>query len=299
MEIKDMQAFYAIVEEGNISHAAQRLESAQPALSRQMKKLEMSLGTKLFERGSRRIRLTEAGRVLYSKIEHILSLVDGTVREIKEVGAGMAGTVRLGTITTSGAMLLPKLIEKYHATYPKVTFQLWEGEGARVLELLNSRVIEIGITRTMVDKNVYNSFVLPDEPLAVMMNKEKCICGSQDDEVRFAALENPPLIVPLRWQPAFVANCHKKGIEPKIVCTSDSILQDLLWTKLGIGMSILPISAGRMMQEENLVCKKLVSPEMKTQTVVAWLKNTSMSTAAKQLLKMFQEMFLQGNYAEK
>ncbi|MBQ5920576.1 MAG: LysR family transcriptional regulator, partial [Selenomonadaceae bacterium] len=55
MEIKDMQAFYAIVEEGNISHAAIRLSIAQPALSRQMKKLETSLGVQLFERGSRRI----------------------------------------------------------------------------------------------------------------------------------------------------------------------------------------------------------------------------------------------------
>ena len=54
-----MQAFYAIVEEGNISHAAMRLSVAQPALSRQMKKLEEGLGVQLFERGSRRIRLTD------------------------------------------------------------------------------------------------------------------------------------------------------------------------------------------------------------------------------------------------
>ena len=64
MEIKDMQAFYTVVEEGNISHAALRLAVAQPALSRQMKRLETSLGVQLFERGSRRIRLTEAGMTL-------------------------------------------------------------------------------------------------------------------------------------------------------------------------------------------------------------------------------------------
>ena len=100
MEIKDMRAFYAIVEEGNISHAAQRLDIAQPALSRQMKRLESSLGVQLFERGSRRIRLTDAGRVLYSRVEHILGMVDGTVREITEIGSGVAGSIQLGTITT-------------------------------------------------------------------------------------------------------------------------------------------------------------------------------------------------------
>lgn len=128
MEIKDMRAFYAIVEEGNISHAAQRLDIAQPALSRQMKRLETSLGVQLFERGSRRIRLTDAGRVLYSRVEHILGMVDGTVREITEIGSGIAGSIQLGTITTSGALLLPELISEFHRRYPQVTYQIWEAE---------------------------------------------------------------------------------------------------------------------------------------------------------------------------
>ena len=155
MEIKDMRAFYAIVEEGNISHAAQRLDIAQPALSRQMKRLETSLGVQLFERGSRRIRLTDAGRVLYSRVEHILGMVDGTVREITEIGSGIAGSIQLGTITTSGALLLPELISEFHRRYPQVTYQIWEAEGARILELLDNRVIEIAITRTQVDSKVY------------------------------------------------------------------------------------------------------------------------------------------------
>ena len=118
MEIKDMQAFYAIVEEGNISHAAIRLSIAQPALSRQMKKLESSLGVQLFERGSRRIRLTDAGMLLYSRVKHILGMVDGTLREITDIGSGMAGTIKLGTVTSSGAMLIPQLVADFHRMYP-------------------------------------------------------------------------------------------------------------------------------------------------------------------------------------
>lgn len=64
MDFRDMKNFYAIVEEGNISNAAKRLNIAQPPLSKQMKQLEDNLGVQLFERGSRRIRLTEAGHLL-------------------------------------------------------------------------------------------------------------------------------------------------------------------------------------------------------------------------------------------
>ena len=291
MEIKDMRAFYAIVEEGNISHAAQRLDIAQPALSRQMKRLETSLGVQLFERGSRRIRLTDAGKVMYARVEHILGIVDGAVREITEMGSGVAGAVRLGTITTSGAMLVPELLSEFHRRYPQVTYQIWEAEGARILELLDNRVIEIGITRTQVDAKVYESIVLPNEPLVVIMNREQEI-GKKAHEVRLSELKKVPLLVPLRWQSVFTANCKKHGFVPNIVCVSDSIVQDLLLTKMGMGMALLPVSSKTLLTDGNLIYKKLVEPEMSTHTVIAWLKNRTLSTSSAHLIRLFREMFL-------
>ena len=291
MEIKDMRAFYAIVEEGNISHAAQRLGIAQPALSRQMKRLETQLGVQLFERGSRRIRLTDAGRVLYSRVEHILGMVDGTVREITEIGAGVSGCIRLGTITTSGAMLLPELINEFHRRYPQVTFQLWEGEGTRILELLDNRVIEIGITRTQVDARVYESIVLPNEPLVAVMHRDHMI-GKDPHEVQVAELKDQPLIIPLRWQSLFTTDCRKLGFEPKILCVSDSIVQDLLLAKMGMGLAILPISSKTLLTDGDLFYKRLVNPDITTHTVVAWLKNRTLSQSAQHFLALFREMFL-------
>ena len=291
MDIKDMRAFYAIVEEGNISHAAQRLDIAQPALSRQMKRLETSLGVQLFERGSRRIRLTDAGRVMYTRVEHILGMVDGTVREITEIGSGIAGSIRLGTITTSGALLLPALISEFHSRYPNVTYQIWEAEGARILELLDNRVIEIGITRTQVDSKVYESIVLPNEPLVLIMNKEQEI-GAASDKVELKELKDQPIIIPLRWQSVFTANCKKHGFTPNIVCVSDSIVQDLLLTKMGMGMALLPVSSKTLLTDGNLIYKKLIEPEMSTHTVIAWLKNRTLSSSSEHLIRLFREMFL-------
>lgn len=291
MEIKDMRAFYAIVEEGNISHAAQRLDIAQPALSRQMKRLETSLGVQLFERGSRRIRLTDAGRVMYARVEHILGMVDGTIREITDIGSGVAGSIRLGTITTSGALLLPELISEFHSRYPNVTYQIWEADGARILELLDNRVIEIGITRTQVDAKVYESIVLPNEPLVIIMNKENEV-GEDAEHVHMAELKDVPIIIPLRWQSVFMANCRKLGFEPNVICVSDSIVQDLLLAKMGMGMAVLPVSSKTLLTDGNLVYKRLIDPEMSTHTVIAWLKNRTLSSASEHLIQLFREMFL-------
>lgn len=291
MEIKAMQEFCAIVEEGNISQAAARLSMAQPALSKQMKKLEGSLNVQLFERGSRRIRLTEAGRLLYERLQQILGMVDGTVQEIAAIGSGVAGSLTLGTVTTSGAILLPNLVKEYHQRYPKVTFQLWEGDGTHVLELLDNRVIEIGITRSQVDPKIYESITLPNEPLVMVMNKELCVCGQQQNRVSLAELAGQPLIIPLRWKSLFLAQCRQAGLTPQIVCVSDGISQNIFWTKMGIGMTLVPQSMENLLADEHLLYKRVTDPEILTLTVIAWLKNRSLSVGAQKFLQLLKEMF--------
>ena len=289
--IKDMRAFFAIVEEGNISHAAQRLGIAQPALSRQMKHLEENLHAKLFERGSRRIRLTEAGQVLYSRVESILGMVDGAVREISEIGSGTKGSIRIGTITTSGAMILPDLISEFRKMYPDVTFEIWESEGARILELLDSRLIEIAITRTQVDNLAYELLVLPNEPLVMVMNA-KNVCGANPETIRLEELRGQPLIIPLRWKSNFIAACENLGFAPKIICVSDSVVQDLLMVKMNLGAAMIPVSSKRLLTDGDLVYKRIVDPEMTTHTVVAWRRNLRLSTAAKNFIDLFKRMFM-------
>ena len=289
--IKDMRAFFAIVEEGNISHAAQRLGIAQPALSRQMKHLEENLHVKLFERGSRRIRLTEAGQVLSNRVESILGMVDGTVRELKEIGSGTKGTVRIGTITTSGAMILPDLIAQFRKIYPDVTFEIWEAEGARIIELLDSRIIEVAITRTQVDNLAYELLVLPNEPLVMVMNSEN-VCGEDDSTIRLEELKDQPLIIPLRWKSNFIAACKRLDFEPNIICVSDSIVQDLLMVKMNLGAAMIPVSSKRLLTDGDLVYKKIIEPEMTTHTVVAWRKNQTLSTACKNFIDLFKKLFV-------
>lgn len=289
--IKDMRAFFAIVEEGNISHAAQRLGIAQPALSRQMKHLEENMGVKLFERGSRRIRLTEAGQLLYGRVESILGMVDGTVREIKEIGNGSKGVIRIGTITTSGAMILPDLIAEFRKAYPDVTFEIWEAEGARIIELLDSRLIEIAITRTQVDNLTYELRVLPNEPLVMVMNSEN-ICGADDDTIKLEELKDQPLIIPLRWKSNFIAACQKLNFEPNIICVSDSIVQDLLMVKNNLGVAMIPFSGKRLLSDGDLIYKRIVEPEVTTHTVLAWRKNQTLSTACKNFIELFEKLFV-------
>ena len=186
---------------------------------------------------------------------------------------------------------IPELVEDFTKKYPLVTFQVWEGEGARMLELLDSHIIEIAITRTQVDNASYESIILPDEPLVLAMHKSFC----DDDKSEFVHiqdLKDKPLLVPLRWKTAFMSHCQKAKFEPNILSVSDSQIQNMLWTQRGIGISLVPLSARSLMRSDDIVFKHLEEAEIYTHTVVSWLKSRTLSSSCQHFIEMFRQKYV-------
>ena len=98
MDIRSLQYFITVAEELNITKAAEKLHMSQPPLSAQIKGLETELGTQLFIRGNRRLKLTECGQLLYRRAKEIISLTDKTKSEIHSMGEGMRGTISIGLV---------------------------------------------------------------------------------------------------------------------------------------------------------------------------------------------------------
>ena len=89
MNIRQLKYFLTIAEEEQITSAAKKLNISQPPLSQQLKLLEDEFGVKLLERGSRKIHLTDAGRLLRNKAEQILELTDATYKELRDFNKGI------------------------------------------------------------------------------------------------------------------------------------------------------------------------------------------------------------------
>lgn len=111
MNLKQMEYFIAIVNEGSISAAAKALHVSQPPLSAQMKLLEEELVLTLFERGSRNIILTDAGKILYERAQGILDMTGAVIQELGQMGQGLHGSLRLGMISSDS---LPKSKKTAH-----------------------------------------------------------------------------------------------------------------------------------------------------------------------------------------
>ncbi|HWU97292.1 MAG TPA: LysR family transcriptional regulator [Oxalicibacterium sp.] len=290
MDIRQLKYFMAIVEEGQISRAARRLHMAQPPLSLQLKMLEEELGVQLIERNTKSLRLTEAGHALYQRAEQILGLVDTTTKEIREFDQGLRGTLAIGSPPGIGHLYMPPRIAEFHATYPDVNFQWREGNTYRVLELLDSRVIEVGIVRLPVDEHTYDWTPLVTEPWVAVTRR---LPGeSRPRSITLPKLAREPLLMMQRQHGIFSHDMvwdelRAADVTPTVFCESDNVMALLALVELGLGAAIVPHSAALLGSSDNLHIMKIAGCRLESAVAITWLKGQRLSTAARQFLAMF------------
>jgi DNA-binding transcriptional LysR family regulator len=122
--LDQLRILKAIAAEGSFKRAADSLYVSQPAVSLQVQNLERQLDVPLFDRGGRRAQLTEAGHLLLSYGDRILSLCQETCRAIEDLQNLQGGTLIVGASQTTGTYLLPRMLGQFRQKYPDVAVQL-------------------------------------------------------------------------------------------------------------------------------------------------------------------------------
>ncbi len=288
IDIKQLKYFYTIAEEGQITNAAKRLHIAQPPLSYQLKNLENELGVQLVERGSRNIKLTDAGRILYKRAKQILSLTKSTEDELKDFKHGVKGTLSIGTVSSSGASLLNSRMSIFHEKYPFINFEIHEGNTFKLLESLHKGVIEIAIVRTPFNTSGINSILLEKEPMVAAMVKN--LSWTNSNVINIKELYNKPLIFYRRFERHIFKACEAYNFEPTVFCKNDDARTSLLWANAGLGIAIVPKSSLKLIGSSDIIFKEIVSEELSTQIAIIWSKTEYLSSAGKNFLESFSNI---------
>lgn len=286
MDQKRLSYFLAIAEEGSITKAAERLHIPQPHLSSQLKTMENELGVKLAVRNTRKFQLTDAGRRLQYRATQILDLMDVTNRELEAFETGLQGTLTIGTIPTSAAILLTNAVNLFHQKFPKVRFEIQNMGTYKVLESLKIGTIEIGIIRTPFDSELYQSINLQNQPMIAAANEHEF--SGDHKMIDLNELSQKPLLVNYRFEPIIAEACQDAGFEPNILCKIDDTRSILLWASLGMGIAVIPKDWLNIVPELKLSYREINAPALITNSTVAWMKNRCLSSVAKNFLDLFE-----------
>jgi len=247
MEIRDLQAFLTLAEELHFGRAAERLHMTQPPFSLRIRKLEEELGLPLFERTSRSVRLTEAGRVFQAQAPRVLESLDRAARLARAAAAGQAGRLRVGFVGPALDTGFPQCLKRFAQQYPDVRLELEEAVTEVLLRGLAEDRLDAALVRLHghrlegLDTRLYHAdryllAVPADHPLAAR------------EAAGLASLHGEPLILyPRAMQPALhdamLAAFSGAGAVPRIVQEARSKRATLALVSAGLGMALVPASA--------------------------------------------------------
>lgn len=172
MEIHQLRYFVAVAEEGSFSRAAAREHVAQPSLSQQIQKLEAEMDQRLFDRLSRSVVLTEAGKCLLEYARKILVEIAEARRCLDDLKRDIAGRLAVGAIPTMAPYVLPELVEKFQTRYPKVDLEILEDTTENLASRLEDGTLDIAIMSTCQQTPTLQRHPLGREALFVLLPKQ-------------------------------------------------------------------------------------------------------------------------------
>ena len=283
MNLKQMEYFITIVNEGSISAAAKSLHISQPPLSTQMKLLEEELGVTLFQRGSRSIILTEAGKLFYDRSQGILDMTGAARQELEQMGRGLHGALRLGMISSVETEAIINRITAFRTQHPGVNFCIYEGNTYQLMDKLNTGLIEAAIVRTPFPEESYDCLYLAEEPM-MAVGMAKHFPDPHADSISLGQLAACPLIIYRRWEN--VLNHMLPHNRQDYLCVNDDARTSLSWADTGIGIAITPASIARCTRP-GMLLKPITTPGFSSHITLIRRKHGTMSAICRDFITYF------------
>jgi len=194
MEFQQLEMFAAVVEEGGVSRAAERVFRTAPAVSIALTKLEEEFGVALFDRSDRhQLQLTQPGRMLYSYARRILELREEVSAAIKDGAHRRRGKLRIGTHESTSLYLLPALLRAFHEAHPEIKTEIICGPTERMLRALSNGAIDVALLGDVPEDNAFELRLIFQDRLVFILNPAHRLCGA--GEVTVADLAEEFLIV--------------------------------------------------------------------------------------------------------
>lgn len=295
MEIRVLRYFLTVVREQSITKASQVLHITQPTLSRQLAQMEEEVGVKLFERGTRKITLTNEGLLLRRRAEEIVQLVDKTEQELIEQEEQIEGKITMGCGEIASVQLLPEVFERFHEKYPRVTFDLYTATADHVKDQMDRGLIDIGLLLEPIDIEKYDFIRLAiKERWVVLMRPDSPLAGK--DSVTAQELSKLSLILPrrLRVQSELASWFGDYYENLNVLFTSNLSTNAAVMAGHGLAYPVVIEGAVPFWDQSQITYRPLY-PELTATSVLAWKRGQPFSPAATKFIEHMKKRSFSGS----
>jgi DNA-binding transcriptional LysR family regulator len=291
MQIETLKVFCDLVESRSFSRAAIRNYITQSAVSQQIKNLEARFETQLLRRDGRSVTPTAAGRKFYETSRVILDKYENLQQEMKSVGQGVAGSIRVATIYSVGIYEMSVVVKSFLKIYPKVSLHVDYSKGAQVYEDCLHGVIDLGIVPYPEARKGLRIIPLPADKLVLICAPEHPLAQrhyidiGELNEQSFIAFEKG-----LASQRAMDRIFQENSIQVKVVMEFDNIETIKRSVEIGAGVSIVPfMSVQKEVQNGTLYQVYFTDKNFYRPLGIIVRRKQSLSRAARKFIELMQK----------
>lgn len=185
MELMQLEMFVAVVEEGSVHKAAEKVFRTQPAISIALRKLEQEIGSQLFDRAQRYdYQLTPAGELLYSYATRLVALRNESVAALRDLTHLRRGGVRIGANESTSVYLLPRLTQVFHEQYPSIKIDVTTGHSDELLSGLGERRLDIALLAHLPDEHELETRLIMRDELVLIVSPRHRLAQAENVQVR-------------------------------------------------------------------------------------------------------------------
>jgi len=244
MDLKRLQTFVTIADQGSISAAAVSLRITQPALSRRLQELQSEFGVRLFDQVGRRLRLSVEGAELLPVCRALLAQADQLVEHARSLTQGDSGILRVGATAHTIGNLFPGFLRQFAMLYPRVQVQTVEAGGVDQLVLMRRGELHAAVT--VLPENRAEVVIHPLPPVILLAAFDACLFPALGRMVEVRNLGGLPLLLPhtgFGTRKEFDAACRLERIAPQIFLESAAVDTLQAMASAGHGIAIIPSTA--------------------------------------------------------
>ena len=276
MDLKQLEYFVRVAELGSFTRASAVLEIAQPALSRQVRLLEVELRQNLLTRNGRGVTPTEAGKLLLEHGRGILHQVARTYEELGRVRGALAGRVCLGLPPSMSKALTVPITREFRKRLPNAALSVSEGLSIAMQEGLQTGRLDVALLYNPLPSAELETAPLLTESLFLIGRREPAPDGRAADDAAPRTLREVallPLVIPSRphaMRMLVEKQMAEIGCRPNIALEIDGVAAILDLVLDGAGFAVLPAHAlGTVAQPEAFVLRPIVEPALRSNLVIA------------------------------
>ena len=243
MLITQIEGFLEIARQQNLSRAATALHVTQPALTARIKLLEEELGTPLFERSNRGMRLTNAGRAFMPHADRAIQSLDAGRGQVREHARGITGQLTIGTAPAVGAYVLPGILTRFVQRFEGVRLIVRTGHSEEIVEQVERNELDIGLIRELHRPGVIARPLYEDELILVVPGHHE-FAGPKP--IGVDRLADSTLILFDRTSSYYdLTNAifRASGVVPRSTIELDNIEAAKHMVRDGLGVAFLPLTA--------------------------------------------------------